>query len=225
MSGRSDDLKDVGKALETLARAHSTFRAHDHPAYRIRAANELALGHLRQAINGENPTLHLKQAAAYATEVGKAGGARWKCNSLIVWSRIHRALGEVEQANEKAQAAIELAGREEIRFCLIDARIALGESHYAKNTEEGYRCAIEAFGEALSQGGTTQKENAVLNLHLALCYIGLRRIGAATRCFLKVGSLQGWNRERVCRSPLRQSQDGPLLGGIRFCDPRAGKRS
>ena len=132
MAAKGDDLTTVDNALRILERAYSVFEANKHAGYKVRAANELALGHLRRAALVSNKTEDQNAAERLATEVMNYAAdneKRWFCNASIVFSRLHLQKGHPEQAIPFAQDALDRGG--DIPFTKIDALIARGEGQFA----------------------------------------------------------------------------------------------
>ena len=186
MSAHSADAGVVSEAIDVLLGAHAFFAAHKHSAYQARAANELALAYLRQAKN--TPALAgplLQDAEKYAREVDAFGAdpaqARWRCNAAVVLSRIARAQGFWPEAERTARTALDLSLSKHIRFCEIDARIALGEALLGQAANPAaLKGAVDVFEEALAKSrGENSKVQSLLHLHLARCNLRMRRLGLA----------------------------------------------
>jgi tetratricopeptide (TPR) repeat protein len=163
------------EAIKIFKEAYDTFD--EHEAYRIRAANELAVvyvheftrflksGDLRKSRECEiEARRYIKEVKDFAIS---HSDIRWECNALIAESRLLRALGEYRAAEEVATEALDTGGQQ--RFIRIDACIARGEARL--NLEE-FDEACEDFNRARADSLDNPKVQAVCHLHLCRAYIG-----------------------------------------------------
>ena len=188
VSESGDQLHCLTQAIETLKEAYGIFKC--HPAYRARAAYELALTSLRLSALTPEPErdTHCQNARGYINEVieyakrnqDREEDKRWTANALIAESRLYRALGRFPDAMKSAR---EVLGRsKDDRFVRIDALIELGQalmgSARDKQDDEqagkDYRSALGCFEEALIEACENPKGQAVCHLHSARCYLRLR---------------------------------------------------
>jgi len=151
------------KAIKLFQGAYDALK--DHEAYRIRAANELAVAYVHEYFR-EPGEENLSNARKYINEVSESRDRRWQCNALVTESRLFRALGQYKEAEESATKALHLG--EDQRFIRIDAGIARGEARLELNKIND---ACKDFTGALSDGLDNRKVQAVCHLHLARAYL------------------------------------------------------
>jgi len=152
------------EAIKIFESAYSTLEEHGHAAYRIRAAHELAVAYVHEYVR-EPTSENLTFAQRYINEVKRSSDVRWECNALITESRLLRAMGEFQAAEESAMKALELGGKQ--RFIRIDAHIACGEARLELNRIDE---ACQDFTIAQGEGLDNRKVQAVCHLHLARAY-------------------------------------------------------
>jgi tetratricopeptide (TPR) repeat protein len=204
MSAESTDAAIVEEAIRQLTQAHGFFAKSGHKAYQARAANELALAFLRQAGNvvgrREELLAAAERSARQVEDFGKAQSQiRWQSNASVALSRLARARGQWPEAVACARRALDLAEANHIRFCEIDARIALGEALLGPVDDARGNPAEAAvvFGQALKQSrGRNSKDQSVIHLHLALCHLQMRQLGPAIWHF-EQGQSEGRQNENA----------------------------
>jgi tetratricopeptide (TPR) repeat protein len=185
-AAHGDTVASLSETVAILVRSYTVFERDKHDAYKVRAANELALAQIQLAVAyDDNSPLReeaLEKATRYAREVEafatREDNARWHCNALIIWSRIHRHVGRTAEARQAAQSALDKAAGD--RFSGIDAWIALGEAHLRLKE---YSDAIRCFTEALEAGGDNPKVRAVCYLHMANTYLLDNKVRDAKKYF------------------------------------------
>ena len=173
MSAHSDDPAKLDTALESLDECYRLFQEMGHEEYRGRTAYELSRGHLKRAISGSDGTTDFEESRRLAIEVeGSAKQrdyARWRCNALIILSRIYRHQGRFDEALDAAKEALEHGKAND--FTKVDALIALGEARFAlgqkNDSSEDYVLAMQDFKNALDLGRNIPKIVMVCRLHLA----------------------------------------------------------
>ena len=153
------------EAIEVLNEAYSVLEEHKHDAYKIRAANELAVAYVHEYVR-EPGLKNRTRAEKYIHEVKTFPDLRWESNALINESRLFRALGDFKAAEGSARDALRLGGKQ--RFVRIDALIALGEARLGLNEIDE---ACKNFTDALMEGVDNRKVQAVCHLHLARAYL------------------------------------------------------
>ena len=162
------------EAITIFKGACVTFKEHD--AYRIRAANELAVAYVHeyarfsQSGNLKEAQRCEKEARRYIKEVKDFATShsdiRWECNALIAKSRLLRLLGKYRAAEEIATKALDTGGEQ--RFLRIDALIARGEARYELRE---FDVACEDFNRAQADSLDNRKVQAVCHLHLCRAYV------------------------------------------------------
>ena len=170
---RQEAIKSVKAAYDMLGK---------HDAYRIRAAHELALAYVHEYTREPSLENHQK-AEHYINEVKKFSDIRWMCNALVTESRLLRATGNFQGAEETAREAFNLGSDQ--RFVKIDSLIARGEARLELNKVDE---ACQDFMTAQSEGLDNRKVQAVCHLHLTRAYLqkgdhslALRHHAEATR--------------------------------------------
>jgi tetratricopeptide (TPR) repeat protein len=153
------------EAIETLMKAHKELNGCNHHAYRIRAANELAVAYVHEFARDANPENRLK-AVTYIEEVKQFSDVRWMANALVTESRLLRALKDFKGAEKAAAEAFKVGGDQ--RFVKIDALIACGE---ARLELDKIKEACKDFQTAQREGLDNPKVQAVCHLHLARAYL------------------------------------------------------
>ena len=153
------------EAIDILERAYLALKEHDHEAYRIRAANELAVAYVHEFVR-EGTLTNRTKAREYINQVKKFSDIRWESNALITESRLFRAMGNFKSAEDSAKKALSLGGEQ--RFVKIDALIARGEARLALNKIDE---ACKDFTDALMNGSDNRKVQVVCHLHLARAYL------------------------------------------------------
>jgi tetratricopeptide (TPR) repeat protein len=197
------DRQKLDEAIELLDKPWQTFEKFGHLPYRARGILELSLAHLYagslvKAKWGQN------EVQKYAEE---KKDVRWRCNALILQSRISfeeaKTPAILESARRRilnnaeieASQALVLAGDKDDPqvLCKIDALIARGEARIELGDFEHARedlCeAIEINRKEDSRGAlgrlaenTNPKIEAVCNLHLARLYINEKNAREAAVC-------------------------------------------
>jgi tetratricopeptide (TPR) repeat protein len=180
MLSESLDVGRVNKAIELLENSLAVFAPQNgfqHPAYAMRAQNELALAYLRLATlappdDEVGRKRHLHKAEVHLDSIKDAAKrspmleVRTYWQALVTEARICRVRGDYEGALRLTKKVKEKGGQ--MRFTLIDACIGIGEAALGLKT---YRAAIDAFQEALVAGRTSRKIVAVCHLHLCRTYL------------------------------------------------------
>jgi tetratricopeptide (TPR) repeat protein len=163
------------RAVDLLTEAYTLFKDRGHSEYQAKAANELALAHLQQAMNSavNSDTFHkaLAEAGNKADEVTRLSldrDPRATCNALILSSRINRLDKNWPRAKQLADQALKQSQDKDARFNRIDALIAVGEA--ALELRE-YAAATKSFIQALDEGSSNPKIRAICHLHLSDAYI------------------------------------------------------
>ena len=153
------------EAIETLEKARKELKGYNHDAYRVRAANELAVAYVHEYTREPNVDSQQK-AITYIEEVKKFPDVRWMSNALVTESRLLRALRNFEGAEQAAIEAFKIGGDQ--RFVKIDALIACGEARLELNNVNE---ACSDFLTAQREGFDNAKVQAVCHLHLARAYL------------------------------------------------------
>lgn len=173
MSAHSDDPEKLNTSLESLGKCYRLFQEKRHEEYRVRTAYELSRGHLKRAISGCEDRADFEESRKRAIEVEASGKRkdypRWRCNALIILSRLYRHQRLFDEALRAAQEAFEHGKAND--FTKVDALIALGEARFAlaqkNDSSEYYALAVQDFKNALDIGRNIPKIVTVCRLHLA----------------------------------------------------------
>jgi len=167
---------NLNKVLSTLRDSYGAFRR--HPAYRTKAASELAV-----ALTVGND---LDEAERHAKEIESSAGGddRWLCTAYILQSRIHRHRASatksmkqkadaIDRAVDTARQAIERANLQEGdggRFSRIDAYITYGEALVLSGK---FLDAKVSFERVLGWSIGNEKVTGTCHLHLARVFVQL----------------------------------------------------
>jgi len=133
------------EVLALLKRSYSTFRREDHVLYQARAAYYLALSHLQRARPDESVPLSsagakdLELAEAYTEDLKRqsdqSGDIRFGQYRFVLRSRIQRKRDELDEAEETATQAIEVAATKSA--VLTDALLSRGEVRLRRGDLKG----------------------------------------------------------------------------------------
>jgi tetratricopeptide (TPR) repeat protein len=210
MSAHGDSKEKVEQAMETLRRSFGALGGRTailggcdkgHPSYAVRAAVELASGHVRLARlnrgDSQEAAKELENARELVDLVKRAlGGSanhaptrqlagrerRSLCAALILECRILREAGDKNMLPvlEHAIDTQRIAG--DMDFAQIDSRINLGEAYFFNRQ---FETAREQFQKARDneRAQTNPKILAVCDLKIATCLLALGRSDRATDLF------------------------------------------
>lgn len=173
------DRAKLEEAIETLKVPYGIFspsgdngESVGHLPYQAHAAYQLALATLYAE--------RFDECQAYVHEVKRIAKAisssRWKCNGLIVESRLMRAHGKPQEAAALAMTALDLARESEDGLVEIDSRIGCGEANLALGDYDG---ALEEFRAALCAVRDNIQTEAVCHIHIAVVCLRKRDVKSA----------------------------------------------
>ena len=167
------------EAVETLRVPYGIFsptgdngQGVGHLPYQAHAAYQLALATLyaERFVECES---HVKEVKRIAQVIGSS---RWRCNGLVVESRLMRKLGRAPEAASAAATALDLARESDDGLTEIDSLIACGEASLLLGDAEAAR---EELRSALAKVRDNVQTEAVCNIHLAGVCLQLRDVKAA----------------------------------------------
>ena len=200
MSAHGDSLESLHEAVKILQSSYEVLGGDaalrgegGHTSYALRAAIEMASGHLRLArLHGKKGSASSKnkemENARRLIELVKASPVtpstekRTLCNAFIIESRILRELGEPHRSGvlAAAQKAKKIGWR--MGFTRIDCAINLGEAHlFCGNYDDAVECFQAARTDERAQ--TNPKVLAVCDLHLARCFLATGKVLRAQEQF------------------------------------------
>jgi tetratricopeptide (TPR) repeat protein len=175
LAGR--DHKKLIRATDLLRKSCDTFEQVGHKAYLARAALELSLAYL---YSGD--TAAADQERKRVEDISsERDDRRWCCNSWILESRIRRAEGNLQAAEELASKASVQADKNKQFLCKIDALIARAEARILIKRFAGAQADLQEAlktnageypdGQRRTAETTNEKIEAVCNLLLAKTFI------------------------------------------------------
>jgi tetratricopeptide (TPR) repeat protein len=176
------DQHKLADAKRTLWKAYRVFSCSSHLAYKARAAYQLALVSLYSG-KYNRALAFVRRLKAYSVS---AADDRWRCNALIIESRILRrkangAEDVLKRARDIASEAFRGAERGGLVLCQTDALLARGE---ALLDLKEVKSARGDFSRALEMGGAENpKMYGICRLHLAKTYVADRNLHMAEKHF------------------------------------------